>query len=527
MTTRTRWIGALRNDSTMYVPQAVSSGTEVMPWATQYAMLDAYYNNNGLYESLSAMLASYGYRDESIRGLRNPTAAVVSFYAAKLWPGNLQEALPIETDNAALLPVIERIWEWSNWQSIKQEVARTFPKFGDMFLKVNTKRDSSNQISRVYIESLPPQSVTKIESDERGFLTYVRMDTPTTEEDDNGNEKIKIITEEWNKDTQTYRRWKHDKSSTTPIRNLVGLELTLNFSAAWGHDFIPIVWQGFRLTGGERGEAAITPAIDKIDEVNRQATALHKNMFRYNKPTTIVGRDGNDASGRPLPPVSLGASGTLSASTNPDEDNIWILPGATTVNSLVPNLNYADHVLTIDKMMDNITLDLPEIVYSMLHTIGGNPSSVSLQTLLLSATDRLLEARQNAESALIRAHQIAISIGQYAGLFDNSLGNYDAGTLAHTIANRPVWAQSEMETAQTMQAYKNAGVPAEVAAQRSGWSEQEIEELTQALDKQMQQQQDLNAQKANQALAQLRAQPGRNGTQPQQPQLQLNGANRN
>jgi hypothetical protein len=521
MTTRTRWIGALRNDSAMYVPQATSSGTEVMPWATQYAVLDSYYSNNGLYESLSSMLGGTGYRDESIRGLRNPTAAVISFYASKLWPGKLPEALPIETDNESLLPVIEQIWEWSNWQSIKQQVARTFPKFGDMFLKISTKRNAiGSDIKSVYIESLPPQSVTKMESDERGYLTYLRLDTPTIQEDADGKEKTFIVTEEWNKATQAYRRWIHDKGSDTPINRLSGLELTLNFTTAWGHDFIPIVWQGFRLTGGERGEAAITPAIDKIDEVNRQATALHKNMFRYNKPTTIVGRDGNDASGRPLPPVSIGASGTLSLSTNPDEENIWILPGATTVSSLVPNLNYADHVLTIDKMMDNLMLDLPEIVYSMLHTIGGNPSSVSLQTLLLAATDRLLEARQNAESALIRAHQIAVSIGQYAGLFDSSIGNYDDGALSHTFANRPVWSRSELEIAQTMQAYKNAGVPVEVSAMRAGWSEQEVNDLTKVLDEQMQQQLDINAQKANQALSQLRAQPGR----VERPVTSLNGA---
>lgn len=500
MTTRTRWFGALRNDSAMYVPQAITTQTEVMPWATQYAMLDAYYNNNGLYESLSAMLATYGYRDEAIRGLRNPTAAVVGFYASKLWAGKLPEALPIETDNEALVPAIQQIWKWSNWQSKKQEVARTFPKFGDMFLKTSTKRDARGLINRVYIESLPPQAVTKMETDERDYLEYIRMDTPITEEDDNGNEKARVVTEEWNKRTQTYRRWKHDKTSETPINRLPGLEETLNFTQAWGYDFIPIVWQGFRLTGGERGEAAIAPAIDKIDEANRQATSLHMNMFRYNRPTTIVGREGNDASGRPLPPVSLGESNKLSASTNPDEDNIWVLPGATTVDSLVPKLNYSDHVLTIDKMMDNIVLDLPELVYSMLHTIGGNPSSVSLEILLLAATDRLLEARQNAESALIRAHQMAISIGQYAGLF-SGIGTYDDGTLAHTFAHRPVWEKSEMEIAQTMQSYSNAGVPVEIAAERAGWSEQEVDELTKKLQEEQQKQMEMDEIKARQAMA--------------------------
>lgn len=518
---KTRWIGALNNESMMFLPSTSASSTTTMSWAEQYAVLDAYYNSNGLYEQLASIMALYGYRDEAIRALRNPTAAVIGFYAAKLWAGKLPEALPIETDNQAIIEPIQQIWKWSNWSSAKQEVARTFPKFGDMFLKVSTKRSrSTNQINRVYIESLPPQSVTKMETDERGYLTYLRTDTPIVEEDASGNEKTYVITEEWNKDTQLYRRWKHDKSSTTPIAKLTGLELTLSFVQAWGNDFIPVVWQGFRLTGGERGEAAIAPAIDKIDEINRQATALHKNIFRYNKPTTIVGRDGTDASGRPLPPVSLGSGNALTQSTNPDEDNVWILPGATTVQSLVPSLDYANHILAIDKQMDNIVLDLPELVYSLLHTIGGNPSSISLQTLLLAASDRLLEARQNAESALIRAQQMALSIGAYVGIFPGlSASGYDDGTFEHSFAEREVWTQSEMETAQTMQAYSNAGVPVKIAAQRAGWSEQQINDLDNELQMEQQQQQDLNAAKANQALSMLRSGGNR--------QAQTNGASNN
>lgn len=502
---KTRWISGLRTPSAAFVPTVAPSASTVIPWATQYAVLDAYYQNNGLYESLSSLLGGYGYADEAIRSLRNPTNAAINFYAAKLWPGNLPEALPIETENEAIVSFIEQIWTWSNWQSAKQEVARTFPKFGDMFLKVSTKRDDAGSITRVYIQNIPPASATKMDTDERGYLEYLRLDTPELVEDDNGNEKVVIVTEEWDKATQTYRRWRHEKSSTTPINRLGDPEQVLNFAQAWGGDFIPVVWQGFRLTGGERGEALITPVIDKIDELNRMTSALHRNIFRYNKPKTIVGREGTDAQGRPLPPVALGTSGSLTTSTNQDDEDIWILPGATTVSSLIPNLNYSDHILSIDKAMDNILLDLPELVYSMLHTIGGNPSSVSLQTLLLAATDRLLEARQNAESALIRAQQIALSIGGYAGLFTGIRPtDYDSGKLDHSFAEREIWTQSEMETAQTMQTYGSAGVPVQIAAQRAGWSEEQVKELVSAKEKAEQarheQQIDLSAAKANQPI---------------------------
>ncbi len=517
---KTRLVGALHNDFSMYLPRATTSLAKVMTWPEQYAMLDAYYTNNNLYETLYAAFSQYGFNNESIRGLRNPTNAVIAFYAAKLWSGRLDDVFDIETDNQAIIEPIKQVWEWSNWQTKKQEVARTFPKLGDMFLKVSTKlNEFSNSISRVYIESLPPQSVTKMDVDERGYLTYLRLDTPFVDKE----EKTWTSTEVWNKETVTYTKWKHDRPSTTKVKDLPQPEIELDFIQAWGGDFIPVVWQGFRQTGGERGEAAIVPAIDKIDEANRMATNLHQNIFRYNRPTTIVGREGVDASGRPLPPITLGDSGKLVANTNPDEENLWILPGMTTVDSLVAKLDYANHLDAIDKQMDSIREDLPETIYSILHTIGGNPSSVSLQTLLLAAGDRLMEARQNAESALIRAHQIALSIGQFAGLF-NGLGDYENGDFRHTFASREVWSRDELEKAQVMQTYSSAGVPVTVAAQRAGWSHEQIDELQVKVDEEQQQQQDLNAAKANSVLSQLRVNGNGVGNS-RQPVL--NGANGN
>ena len=75
---------------------------------------------------------------------------------------------------------------------------------------------------------------------------------------------------------------------------------------------------------------------------------------------------------------------------------------------------------------------------------------------------------------------MALTIGQNLGLFSD-IGSYEGGDFEHTFAKRPVWDASELEQAEVMRTYTGAGVPAEIAAQRSGWKPTEVAELQQAL----------------------------------------------
>jgi hypothetical protein len=75
---------------------------------------------------------------------------------------------------------------------------------------------------------------------------------------------------------------------------------------------------------------------------------------------------------------------------------------------------------------------------------------------------------------------MALTIGRNLGLF-SGIGSYENGDFEHTFAKRPVWDASELEQAEVMRTYTGAGVPAEIAAQRSGWKPTEVDELRQAL----------------------------------------------
>ncbi|MBX3012349.1 MAG: hypothetical protein KF832_12615 [Caldilineaceae bacterium] len=445
-------------------------------WATQYNVLRAYYLANGVYDVLPALLRGLGTKAETLESLRNPAYRVVEFYAAKTFPGALPQALPIVTEHSRLVDALHQLWLWSNWASEKQAVARSFPLYGDLFLKAATRTNAQGRLSRVYLQNLEPQTVTDFDVDERGYLTFVRIDVPQTRRKADGKQEAYIHTEVWDKAAQRFQRWAHQQSPSQSLAQL-GPPTEEHAFGEFGIDFVPIVWQPFRHIGDERGMAAITPALDKIDEANRQATRLHQMLFRYNKPLWAATAGGVDSAGRPLPPPRLGGSdgSILELSEDPTVDDVVRLPGATALAALVPALNYESALNVLRDQMAEIRRDLPEMIYSEIQE-RSDLSGVAIRYLMEAAIDRLLEARGNAESALIRAQQMALTIGQNAGLFSN-LGSYEAGDFDHSFAPRPVLSAPELERAQMVQTYVSAGVPLATATRRAGWSDTEREQL--------------------------------------------------
>jgi len=450
-------------------------------WRTQYDYLRAYYLNNGLYDQLRAGVG-YGY-DEQIKSLRNPAFRVVEFYAAKTWPGPLPSSLPILADRPIIIPAIEQIWAWSNFGAQKQDIARSFPQYGDMFLKVATRADERGFVNRVFIQNLQPQTVTDFSADERDYVTYFRTDTPQVQRNPiTGEDEPYTITEIWDKAAMSFRLWRHDHGVDVAT-NQLGDQDELHDIREFGIDFPPIVWQPFHHIGGGRGMAAITPALDKIDEANRQATQLHRILFRNNRALWASTGGGRDANNRPVAALDIGSTRTLAMSNGADEADIINLPGDYTLTPLIPNINYSAALSILQDQMIEIRQDLPEMIYSQLQD-QTQLSGVAIRYLMEAAIDRLLEARGNAETALRRAHEIALTMGANVGLDKfRGIGNYLNGDFEHSFMERPVLTPAELERAQIMQTYTSAGVPLDTAAARAGWSQDERDEMSAAVDK--------------------------------------------
>lgn len=440
-----------------------------------YEMLEEYYLNNGLYDLVNAALHENAIWTPGMKPLRNPAHRAVEFYVSKLWPGPLERALPIVTKNKAIIDPIQKIWEWSNWAAQKQVAARWLSNFGDLFIKVAEKSENG-QVTRVYLDPLKSKYVTALELDERGFIVFIRIDVPDGDE---------LHTEVWSKEFGGYRLWKHNRAIETPIKQLGTPKETKTF-VDLGFDFIPIVHAKFQDIGETRGIGCFVHALDKIDEANRQATRLHQILFRYNKPTNAISANAMDATGKPLPPPKIagreGSDSSAGDSVKLGDDDLFTLPGMAKLEQMVPNIQYDAALNILNAQMDELSSDLPEILYYDLKD-KGELSNVALKTLLGPAVDKVLEARGNAEPALVRANQMALTIASLHGLDGfKDVGTFERGDLAHTFAERDVIPMSATEKAETIKAQTETGMPLVMAMKLNGFSDEQIKDMTQTME---------------------------------------------
>lgn len=441
--------------------------------ADMYAALEWYYHNNGLYALLQQDLMAGGLWTEGMVGLRNPAHRVVEFYVAKLWGGPLAKALPIVTEQKNIVDPIQQVWAWSNWGAAKQVAARWFAMYGDMFIKVatNTAITPDGKPTKVYFQNIKPMYVTDFNTDERGYLTWVRIDVPQRRTVD-GKSGTYYLTEIWDKIKAMFWRWETDKGPSVSEDRL-GTPVIEKPLSDYGIDFIPIVHAKFQDIGEAHGMGAFTHALDKIDEANRMATRLHELLYQYNQVVWAITAGGADSAGRPLPAPMLKFDGQeMSAdgtTTIGGGQKVARLPGNSELKSLVPDLHYDDALAVLQDHMKELERDLPEIAYFRLREEKNDLSGTAIRYLLSDAVDKVIEARGNAEAALARADAMALTIGKTLGIFQDAIGKYENGDFEHTFADRDVIPLSQKERREIAEADLRIGASHETVLTSLGY----------------------------------------------------------
>lgn len=446
----------------------------------RYHLLRAYYGNNGLYDDLRRTADSTGMPVPALKSLRNPAHRVVEFYVAHLWSD-----LEVETPDEAVAEAIDEVWKWSNWDAKRLLAARWFARDGDLFIKVVSRRHTAEQEGRVRFQLLDAATVVDFDKDSQGHVTFVRIETPTqVRVGDDLKDALHV--EIWDERRGTFRRWElpegHDASTLpTPTEELALRE--------FGIDFIPIVHAPFIDTGDLRGQAAITHALEKIDEANLQATRLHQMLFRHNDAVWALSANAMDASGRPVPPPQV--SGRAGTSTDDGiieiaGEKFYRLPGMSKLESLVPDLKYDAALSILNAMMLELEADLPELAVRRLRE-QGDLSGRAVQLLLSDSVARVVEARGNGETALVRADQMALTMGKAADIpAFAGLGTYESGALDHRFREQdaiPVSEETRWETervkAEAAVAQQRSGLSVDETLRQRGYTDEEIARMGQ------------------------------------------------
>lgn len=459
-------------------------------WAAYYDLMEFYYQGNALYESLQKAAIQRGIKNRAIKGLRSPAFRSVEFYTGKLWPGSLPEALPIRTRNEDIIAPIQQVWTWSNWTNKKQVAARWIAMYGDLIIKVSQRGDRGEGNGRVYFELIKPRYVTELDLDERGYVTYIRLDIP---QEDRVRDEVRRFThtEVWSKDLGTYRVWEHDQAAGFDLDRLGDPDRTVELEEM-GIDFVPFVYAPFRDIGEQRAANVFGLALDKIDEVNRLATQLHQIMFRHNRPIWAILSNMIDATRRPLPaprptgsaPVAPNADAEMVLQGEP----VLYFPGLSKPELLIPNVAWDAYLKTIDAQVDDMADDLPEIRYYRTITEYKSDSGRALFYALSPAVDRALEVRGNIESALVRANQIALTLAIAAGYFARSIGAFESTdptrNFEHSFMARPIiplspvdMAEGERTMNEALEREHNLGVPLEFLWQKKGYDRDQIAQI--------------------------------------------------
>ena len=109
---------------------------------------------------------------------------------------------------------------------------------------------------------------------------------------------------------------------------------------------------------------------------------------------------------------------------------------------------------------------------------GIQIASETLQLLLNQAETRALEMRAELARALVRAHMMAFTIAQVAGVApdvfgESVIGTFDDGRTEHEFVERPVFPKSAAAKAAEALQHTQNGVGIEAAYRLAGFTEEE------------------------------------------------------
>lgn len=468
--------------------QAASAATNLqcppLPAPGKYRLLRAmHYDAGALATSIATTARQQGLWSAAELPLRNPCGLVVQFYPALMFPGSLDTGLPLSLPDdapAGLADAIAQVWGWSNLAEAKDSIAAGLAMLGDQFLRV---AGGGQQGAYTYIQSVEPEYVTEFTKDPRGFVTFIRVDTPLPPPRDGSGRKLYHV-EVWDKATRTVRVWEaHPDGPGKDTEELGDASEVVSFEAA-GVDFVPFVHIRFRpdlRPGADRGIGAYELERDAIRAVCRTLTRIEQLMLRHNKPTFLNRSNMRDKDGRPIPAAPMAADGTVTGTVTVNDDEILNLPGEASLEALVPNLDYTSYITLADRHMEWLGLCLPEIAFYRL-VEEGDISGVALRTKMRPALSRLLHARGQAEAGIVRATQMALSAAQasrLAGFEESAIGSWARTGLAFGIREREVLAADPSEVAQTIATLASAGAALEPAGRFAGLSEDEAVALGQ------------------------------------------------
>lgn len=477
---------------------------------SEYDLLWSYYNSSA-FDRAARFLNSQAYGQygpflwdrykanynlyRNIRLIYNPTTRLVNFYAGQVYPGVLSEdgsklpdgvplAIPFSDDTSpALKSAIAQIWQWSNWQQKKAVEVRYGAALGSVLVEVEDDLDKG----KVCLSVVWPAQVCDLELDRAGNVKSYTIEYYTYEDEIGQYRYKKTVDQDKFSYFKNDEPWDYGDGSV--VENPYG--------------FVPAVWIKHSDMGGDHGAPVISGSMGKIDELNNLASHVHDHIHKViGAPLLISSKSKitNLFSTQKRGPTS----DFLEPST--DQENVLMLAGPedAKAQTLAGDLNLADSASAMHDLLGEIENDHPELsFYKELRTMS-QVTGPGAQRMMGDVEQLVVEAQASYDLQNIKLFQMAVAIAgfransgnwgplstQQQKFADFNLDSYERGDLELAIMPRPLLNATKMERAQEnlavwtgVAAAAKAGVPLELVLEQEGWTEEELQKLAEAKQK--------------------------------------------
>jgi len=419
------------------------------PATAWYALLEGYYRNNP-YDVIaaSAYKGKHGL-PRSIRPVYNPAKRAVDWYPGHVYPHGYGVIPFADGTKPELEAAVSTAFEqWGNWNRLQSVYVRTGARLGNVLIEIESDAESG----RVYPILIHPSYVTAIELNHRGDVLMVEITIPRY---DPIAKKSYTFGKRITRDTITtlYNGEPHGYDGNDA-------ELENPFP------FAPAVWVPHMATGDTIGAPVIDGVLSKIDEANRIATSINDFIGKFNRQGVVFASS--------APPISLkraidqqnaAARGATMDLSDPYADSqdlpYFIGPADLTAHRLIENMGVGEAYQYLVSLLGELGDDLPETTLDKDLRSMSNVTAPGAARMTSDVINRLSEAQRNYDWGLIRAAQMAVTMGamlsrervggwarqtpaQQAFLpFDET--SWDRDELSFDLADRPLFTPSDSE----------------------------------------------------------------------------------
>lgn len=489
----TSFIDKLRLGITAFKEAYLSSGVvDIADWSEQqarqlrYAIQWAWYEQTS-YRDVHAWATRYRL-DYSlykyIRAIYNPAYRLGEFWKTHLFGGLLDSeageegAIPIQTENENLRPAIANLWKWSRWQVQKDILTCRGTIMGDVAIQVVDDVERG----RVYLALLHPGMIEYLERDPfgnvKGYTLSEVRDSP------DGGPKTATYTEIVSRDGEyvVYETFLNGQPYAWPDNVDRSGEPVSQWAEPYG--FVPLVVIQHNDTGLEWGWSELHPIRSKIHEVDDLASLLSDQIRKTIDPVWLM--KGIKQTTLTMQGAANDADADRPAPGREEIQALWGIPVDGGAEAMVAELDSESTLLHIDSLLKEIERDLPELAQD-IHTASGDASGRALRTARQPVVSKVIQRRNNYDSAMVAAHQMAIAIGGWRGqpeFAGFNLESYAKGDLEHSIAPRPVFEEDPLDEIEINTAFweaakqaKEAGLTLEAYLREAGWKDDRIAQL--------------------------------------------------